>query len=89
MKYFSEVTNKTYDTVEALEKAELTVKNEKNERAAAAAKVNEKLKVAREAQKEANDAIHDFCEKYGTFKTSLKRDEIFDPFSLLFDPFEF
>lgn len=80
MKYFSEVTNKTYDTVEALEKAELTVKNEKNERAAAAAKVNEKLKVAREAQKEANDAIHDFCEKYGTFKTTIKDSDIFPSF---------
>lgn len=77
MKYFSEVTNKTYDTVEELEKAEIVVKNEKNERAEAAAKVNEKLKAARVAQKEANEAVKAFCEKYGTFKTTFKSDDFF------------
>ena len=77
MKYFSEITNKTYDTVEALEKAEQAVKTEKSERAEAATKVNEKLKAARTAQKEAEDAIHEFCEKYGTFKTTIKSDDYF------------
>lgn len=94
--YQSEITGKTYESKEALLKAEKEVseaqkqeETKKKERAAAAKTVQAKLDEAKKAQKEAQEALVDFCEKYGTFKTSLKRDEIFDPFSLFFDPFEF
>lgn len=94
--YYSEITNKTYETEDALKKAEAEVSEAKKKedaakakRAAAAKEVQAKLDEAKKAQKEAQEALVNFCEKYGTFKTSLKRDEIFDPFSLFFDLFEF
>ena len=94
--YYSELTDKTYETKEELEKAEAKVSEAKKkedaakaERAAAAKEVQAKLDAAKVAQKDAQKALVDFCEKYGTFKTSLKRNDIFDPFALLFDPFEF
>ena len=95
--YKSDVTGKTYDSQKALLEAEAKVSEakkqaelEKKERAEAAKIVQEKLTAASVAQKEAQKALSDFCKKYGTFKTSLKRDG--DPwsfFDLLFNPFEF
>ncbi len=94
--YKSDVTGKTYKSEDALLEAEAKVSEakkqeelEKKERAEAAKYVQDKLTAASTAQKEAQKALSEFCKKYGTFKTSLKRDE--DPwsfFDFLFNPFE-
>ena len=93
--YQSEITGKTYDTQEALVKAEEEVSEAKKQeelkkkaRAEAAKQVQVKLDAAREAQKEAQKALTAFCKEYGSFKTSLKRD-IFEPFNPFFDAFLF
>jgi multidrug efflux pump subunit AcrA (membrane-fusion protein) len=94
--YQSDITGKTYESEAALVKAEAEVSKakqeeelKKKERAEAAKAVQAKLDAAKKAQKEAQESLVDFCKKYGTFKTSLDRKSVFDPFSFFFDPFEF
>lgn len=87
MKYFSEITNKNYDTVAELEKAEKAVANAKNERAVAAKEVEKALAAAHEAQKIANEKLEDFCRKYGSFKTTLKDADNLNTFDWLFKLF--
>lgn len=84
MKYLSEVTNKAYDTIEALEKAEAAVKTAKNERAVAAKEVEKAMTAAHEAQKVANEKLEAFCQKYGSFKTTLKDADFNNAFDWLF-----
>lgn len=84
MKYLSEITNKAYDSIEALEKAEAEVTTAKNERAIAAKEVEKAMATAREAQKAANEKLENFCKKYGSFKTTLKSADTFDPFDWIF-----
>ena len=84
MKYFSEVTNKVYDSIDALESAENEVSAAKNERAIAAKEVEAAMNAAREAQKDANEKLENFCKKYGSFKTTLRAGESVDPFEWLF-----
>lgn len=86
--YKSDVTGKVYESEKQLIKAEAEVSEakkkadlEKKKRAEAAKEVQAKINDAYAAQKEAQKALTDFCKKYGTFKTSLKREEG-DPFSL-------
>lgn len=92
--YQSEVTGKTYQTEEALKKAEAAVseakkaeEQKKKERAEAAKVVEDKIAAANAAVKDANAAVSDFCSKYGTFKTTLKDGILMSPFSLLLDNF--
>jgi len=98
MKYFSEITNKVYDTPEALQTAELAVKEAeekekvKKEKAAAerkerAAAVDAARKEMVAAQKKYKDALEDFCNRYGSYHTTLNVSEIptlFDRFFNLF-----
>ncbi len=90
--YQSEITGKTYESKEELFKAEEEISEAKKQeelkrkqRAAAAKSVQEKLEKAKIAQKEAHDALNEFCKTYGSFKTSLSHKEIdsLNPFSLL------
>lgn len=76
MKFYSEITKNLYDTKEDLVKAEVAATKEKSERAVAAKKVNDLLKEAKRANKEANKALADFVEKYGSFKTTLTDTDI-------------
>ena len=71
MKYFSEITKKTYDTVEDLEVAEKAVAEKSNARAAAAAKVEAAYKKLVEARKEFEDVLTKFCKEYGTYHKSF------------------
>ncbi len=102
MKYYSDITNKVYDSVDALEKEEQKIaeENAAKEKAAAEKKANrearakeveEALKFALEAQKEANDKLQAFCKDYGTFHTSLKDADMvlgtYDPFRNFFKTF--
>lgn len=94
--YQSEINGKTYDSQEALIKAEAEISEAKKQeelkkkaRAEAAKQVQIKLNDAKVAQKEAQEALVAFCKEYGAFKTSLTRNDIFDPFNFFFDHFEF
>lgn len=96
IRYESEVTGKLYDTEEALIEAEAKVSEAKKkeeakrkERAEAAKKVNAALDNAIEAQKEAQKVLKEFCDKYGTFKTTLTKDSQLSPFDLFSSFFNF
>ena len=82
MKYFSDVTNKVYETVEALQEAEKSVLEErqakelaaqkkKEEREVRAKEVDAAIKAAVDAQKIATDKLNAFCKDYGTFHTTV------------------
>ena len=102
MKYLSEVTKKVYDTVDELNAEEEKVLTARKERELAEAEkkakreerakeVEEALKFALEAQKEANEKLDAFCKDYGTFHTSLKNADMilgnYDPFRNFFKTF--
>lgn len=102
MKYLSEVTNKAYDTIDELNAEEEKVLSARKAREAAEAEkkakreerakeVEEALKFALDAQKEANEKLEAFCKDYGAFHTSLKDANMvlgnYDPFHQLFKTF--
>ena len=102
MKYLSEVTKKVYDTVDELnaeeekvlaarKERELAEAEKKAKREERAKEVEEALKLALEAQKEANEKLEAFCKDYGTFHTSLKNADMvlgnYDPFRNFFKTF--
>lgn len=102
MKYLSEVTNKAYDTIEELNTEEekvLSVRKaheaaeaeKKAKREARAKEVEDALKAALDAQKDANEKLQAFCKDYGTFHTSLKDADMvlgnYDPFRNFFKTF--
>ena len=83
MKYFSDVTNKVYETVEQLNEAEnkilaerkqkeLDAQKKKEAREARAKEVDAAIKAAVEAQKIATDKLNAFCKDYGVFHTSVE-----------------
>lgn len=102
MKYLSEVTNKAYDTIDELNAEEEKVLSARKAREAAEAEkkakreerakeVEEALKFALDAQKEANEKLEAFCKDYGAFHTSLKDANMvlgnYDPFHQFFKTF--
>ena len=96
MKYFSELTNKVYDTMDACEEAEKAIIEQKNRekikkereveaRKTDATKVEEARKAFVEAQAAYREALHNFCTKYGSYHATYKSDDLpslFDIFSL-------
>ena len=88
MKFYSQLTKKLYDTKEELVEAEAEQTKAKADRAERAKEVTEALKAANEAQKKANELLHQFVKDYGSFKTTIKSDDVGDFNSLLdVDPF--
>lgn len=85
MKYFSEVTKKVYDTVEALEQAEAAVNTAKEAQDAAEKRVEAAMAAARKARKAADAELKSYCEKYGTYKAT---DRTADNLKWFFDFFE-
>jgi predicted ribosome quality control (RQC) complex YloA/Tae2 family protein len=93
MKYFSEETKKTYDTVEELEEAEnklAEIKKEKEEKLALrgerAKEVEEAFKEVKVAQDKANDLLDQFLKDYGTYHSTI-RVPVHDLFSTIWDRF--
>lgn len=94
MKYYSEVTKKVYDSTEELEAAEKTALAAKDERKAASEKVEKAQTAMKEAKKayevatqEYQDELSKFCNKYGSYKTTLRAGDLFtiDPFWKFFN----
>lgn len=82
MKYYSELTKNFYDSSDECEKAEEKArlalkkaeeeKKAKNEaRTAAAKEVENALKAVKEAKKNYNKVLTDFCNTYGTYHCSI------------------
>lgn len=83
MKYYSELTKKTYDTVDALEKDEATKKAEKEKKDAYTEQrkkdaqiVRDKMNAYEKAYEEYNKAISDFVQKYGSYHATITENGI-------------
>lgn len=88
-RFYSDITNKLYDTMADLEGAEksfIEAKEEKkrkeqqkaDERKARAQEVEDLRKAYIDARKSYTDALQHFCDDYGTFHTSVSSDNLFD-----------
>lgn len=88
-RYYSDFTNKFYNSMEDLEKAEKKIiaeqeekkaKEQKraDERKARAQEIDELQKAYVVARKAYTDALEKFCHDYGTFHTSVSSDNLFD-----------
>lgn len=75
MKYFSEITNKTYDSVKELEAAEKLVNDKTTKRKEAAKVVEDSYQKYIAARKEWRKNLNDFCKEYGAYHTSFKPGE--------------
>lgn len=104
MKFFSEVTNRVYDSVDALNAAEKKVADEKRAREEAEAKkkatrearakeVEAALELASKSRSDALEKLNAFVKDYGAFHTSIKNvDSLFgseNALSTLFDLFNY
>ena len=90
MKYYSEITKQLYDDKDALIKAEVEATKAKTDRAEKAKEVTELIKKANEATKAANKALSEFVKEYGSFKTTIKDDDVnVNSFWDIFDKFMF
>lgn len=88
-RYYSDVTNKLYDSMDDLEKAEkktIAEREEKkakeqkkaDERKARAQEVDDLRKAYVDARKAYSEALEKFCKDYGTYHTSISTDNLFD-----------
>lgn len=88
-RYYSDITNKLYDSMSDLEKAEkktIAEQEEKkakeqkraDERKARAREIDELQKTYVDARKAYTEALEKFCNDYGTFHTSISSDNLFD-----------
>lgn len=88
MKFYSELTKKLYDTQEDLQKAEIEVTKSKADRAERAKEVEKALKEANEANKKANKLLQEFVKDYGSFKTTIKDENVENTNSMFWDVFD-
>ncbi len=93
MKFYSEKTEKLYDSEEELKQAESQLEEaqkkeeeKKQARAARAKEVEDAFKAASEAQKKANDLLVAFTKDYGSFHMTYKDESPFG-FRSFFDFF--
>ena len=88
-RFYSDITNKLYDSMDDLEEAEKKViakREEKrvaeqkrsDERKARAQEIDELRKTYVDARKAYTEALEKFCNDYGTFHTSISSDKLFD-----------
>lgn len=100
MRYYSDKTQKFYDTEKACvaAEAEATRKEElqkieaerkTNERKAAAEKVDKAYKAMLSAQQAYRDELSAFCEKYGTYHLSIDDSRNIPSLFDIFNPFLF
>jgi len=87
-KYYSDVTKKFYKSEAECEKAELAEQNKSSERKNDAKEVDALYKEAVAANRKYHEAVKKFCEKWGSYHTTLTGNDIsntlFDDFLLFF-----
>lgn len=71
MKYYSEVTQKMYDTVEELEKSEKQVNEQNKQKEEKKKELDEAIEAVHIAQTKANKLLAEYCRKYGAYETKL------------------
>ena len=71
MKYYSDITKKLYDNVEDLKKAELEIANKAENRKKDAEKVEQAFEAYKKASKVYEDALLEFCNKYGSYHKTI------------------
>lgn len=83
MKYFSTELKKVFDTVEELEAAELEAAKKKDARKemadkvqAASKAVSDAYEAYRNACKERDELLAAFCKEYGSYKTTVRSEDI-------------
>lgn len=76
MKYYSEITNKVYNTVNELKEAESEVTSKANARKADAEKVEVARKKWIEARVEYDRTLSEFCKKYGAYHKTYSSDDV-------------
>ena len=102
MKYYSEITEKVYDTPEELETAEKEVLDEQKaqeeklaKRAERAKEVEEAYALAADVKEQADKLLNEFLKDYGSFHTTVRNPikkpiSVFDIFNSALDiPFRF
>lgn len=67
MKYYSDVTNHLYDSVEELNEAEEQVRNRDTEKNMLKAEIDRLHENLHKAKAEYEAALREYCEKYGTY----------------------
>lgn len=88
MKFYSDITKKLYETKDELVKAEVEATKAKTNRAEKAKEVTELIKKANEAQKAANKALREFVKEYGSFKTTIKDNDVDSTVGSFWDIFD-
>lgn len=88
MKFYSEITKKLYDSKEELVEAEIEATKAKTNRAEKAKEVNELIKKANETTKAAHKALREFVEEYGSFKTTIKDNDVDSTVGSFWDIFD-
>ena len=83
MKYYSEITKKTYDTEDECLEAEKAVNDEKAERKEAAAIVEEAMKAYLDAKKKYYEELDKFCKKFGSYHKTITSNDLNDVYDLL------
>jgi len=73
MKYFSEILNKTFDSIKELESAELAEQKKKEEEAVALEKVSNEKKAMAKKVEEAEEALKEAYNKYDLAKENAKK----------------
>lgn len=91
MKFYSEITHKNYDTEKECLAAEAEAMQKKTERQKDAEKIDKLKQKYIDAYDAYSKSISDFVQKYGTYKTTYKKDDwrplikTIDPFGSLID----
>lgn len=83
MKYYSEITKKTYDTEDECLEAEKAVSDEKAERKEAAERVDELMKVYLDAKKAYYDELDKFCKKFGSYHKTITSNDLSGIYDML------
>lgn len=76
MKYYSEVTKKVYDTVNDLKAAETAITEKTAKRKADADYVESTFKEYVESKKKYENALKDFCDKWGAYHKTIKSNDV-------------
>ena len=89
MKFYSEETKKFYDSEKECTEAESKYLIEKNTKAAArkadAEAVEQAAKDLKAAREAYNEALSNFCKKYGVYHKTFTEKDVVDPFDWLFN----
>lgn len=83
MKYYSEITKKTYDSEDECLEAEKAVADKTNQRKEAAAKVDTAMKAYLDAKKAYYDELDKFCKQFGAYHKTVTSSDLSDVYDMM------